>query len=317
MTSLKKLVFDVDPNRLAKFVARFENSGVTAQRLEDFCIRCNGTGKHPLGVCFRCRGSRVDPVAWSWEFDGEPTEAFVAFAVEQDAKLTRQANARAERERLRVEAAKAKWRADIEELVPGFAETNLEFRGIARDIVDRCSGASIPSSKQIAVLQREVENVRRRRSEKAKRDELAKTSEWIGEVGGKIQNVVLEFVFESSFEGRFGQTWILNFRDANGNSVKWFTSSPKSFDKGERVFLKATTIKSHDEWKGEKQTSITRPSFSSSALPTVIDGDIEVVKNPESKRWDIVCNDVVLVDCFATKKAATEALSVVDSNFKN
>lgn len=317
MTALKKLVLDVDPNRLARFVDRFENSGVTATKESDLCIRCGGSGQHPLGVCFRCQGARVDPRAWSWKFDGEPTEAFVAFAVEQDAKLTRQANARADRERLRVEAAIAKWEAEIEELVPGWAETNVEFRGIAFDISARSHGTSIPSEKQIAVLQREVENVRRRRAEKAKRDELAKTSEWIGEVGGKIQNVVLEFVFQSSFEGRFGETWIFNFRDANGNSVKWFTSSPQPFDKGERVFLKSTTIKSHDEWQGEKQTSISRPSFSSFTLPTVIDGDLEVVKNPESKRWDIVCNDVVLVDCFATKKAATEALSVVDSNFKN
>ena len=58
-------------------------------------------------------------------------------------------------------------------------------------------------------------------------------------------------------EGDYGLTTILKLADESDNILTWFASGSKSYQKGDKVSLKAT-IKKHDEFKGVKQTVITR-----------------------------------------------------------
>lgn len=83
-----------------------------------------------------------------------------------------------------------------------------------------------------------------------------KPSEWQGEV--KVRQVFegLTVSAEIPMEGQFGTTYLYNMVDPNGNVFKWFASTT-ALEVGETYNLKAT-VKKHDEWKGQKQTVLTR-----------------------------------------------------------
>jgi hypothetical protein len=59
------------------------------------------------------------------------------------------------------------------------------------------------------------------------------------------------------FEGNWGPTTLFRMRDKEGNLIVWFASGEPHMLKDQTYTLKAT-IKAHDEFKGAKQTVITR-----------------------------------------------------------
>lgn len=87
-------------------------------------------------------------------------------------------------------------------------------------------------------------------------------SEYVGEVGDKINDTVtLERIF--SYERRsysgYGteRVRVYKFRDDNGNILVWNTTSWQ--DVAEDIRVKLTgSVKEHSEYKGEKQTVLTR-----------------------------------------------------------
>lgn len=89
-------------------------------------------------------------------------------------------------------------------------------------------------------------------------------SEFIGKCGDKF-NGVLTFNGVSTYETHFtyyGEThYIYKFTDGNGNTVVWKTSSFQEFTNGEKYTVKGT-IKEHNEYKGDKQTTLTRCKIS-------------------------------------------------------
>lgn len=81
-------------------------------------------------------------------------------------------------------------------------------------------------------------------------------SEWIGLEKDKIFDVPVVLEKISGFQTRFG--WSNLYRFKNGeNIINWFTSTNVSAVEGGQYLLSAT-IKKHDEYKGEKQTVVTR-----------------------------------------------------------
>ena len=81
-------------------------------------------------------------------------------------------------------------------------------------------------------------------------------SEWQGEVGARLE-ICAKVEKIISFDGRFGVTNLHMLRDDRGNVYKW--STQKSLEEGKEYILRAT-IKDHEEYKGVKQTVITRAS---------------------------------------------------------
>ena len=81
-------------------------------------------------------------------------------------------------------------------------------------------------------------------------------SEWVGTVGDKITATVT-FVRKGWCDNRFGGSNIYTFRDANGNQIVWFTSVLMDKEVGDTFNIKAT-VKAHNEYKGKKNTVISR-----------------------------------------------------------
>lgn len=96
---------------------------------------------------------------------------------------------------------------------------------------------------------------------KDKPKEPVKVSEYVGNVGDKIEmTVTLDHVaywLNKFREWEHNYTYLYSFKDDNGNVLVWQTSKGLEIDDGEKVTIKGT-IKEHNEYKEVKQTVLTR-----------------------------------------------------------
>lgn len=96
---------------------------------------------------------------------------------------------------------------------------------------------------------------------KDKPKEPVKVSEYIGNVGDKIEmTVTLDHVaywLNKFREWEHNYTYLYSFKDDNGNVLVWQTSKGLALDDGAKVTIKGT-IKEHNEYKEVKQTVLTR-----------------------------------------------------------
>ena len=82
-----------------------------------------------------------------------------------------------------------------------------------------------------------------------------KVGEFIGIPNEKIEiKVILTKMF--SYDTQYGTMYIYKFTDENGNILVWKTN-PKGFEETKEYKI-IGTIKEHEEYKGEKQTQLTR-----------------------------------------------------------
>lgn len=149
-------------------------------------------------------------------------------------------------------------------------------------IADSMDQYGAPSPKQLEIIRRDMASFEAKKAEwaekrAAKRAAEAELSEWVGEVGKRVE-WTLTIDGHHTYEGEFGLVHIYILKDEAGNVVVykgssclgvetermtaagWKTSDWRSFDKGDKVTGKAT-IKTHTTREGVKQTMISRPKF--------------------------------------------------------
>lgn len=95
---------------------------------------------------------------------------------------------------------------------------------------------------------------------KKKENELAEeaaTSEYVGEVGSKVSLDTESVECVSCVDSIYGMTYLLKFSDADGNIYMWSTSNGyvKEIEGLKHI---AGTVKRHEEFRGVKQTWLTR-----------------------------------------------------------
>lgn len=89
-------------------------------------------------------------------------------------------------------------------------------------------------------------------------------SEWVGLEKDKIKNVPVVVKSIRGCETRFGWTHIITFLNGD-NVIIWFTATDIKYAVGESCYMSAT-IKEHKEYKGEKQTVVTRAKLTSEEI---------------------------------------------------
>lgn len=87
------------------------------------------------------------------------------------------------------------------------------------------------------------------------KERLAAKSNYLGSVGEKISVNFVSGREVACCETQFGLLHIYEFKDANGNTVVWKSSSSKEIPE---IGVVAGTVKSHEEYNGIKQTVILR-----------------------------------------------------------
>lgn len=91
----------------------------------------------------------------------------------------------------------------------------------------------------------------------AKKEALKPVSQYVGSVGEKL-TVKATYTYKAWFDSKYGTTYIHNFATDDGSLLVWKTSIGNiGFADGERVEITAT-VKEHSEYKGKKQTALTR-----------------------------------------------------------
>lgn len=86
--------------------------------------------------------------------------------------------------------------------------------------------------------------------------ENAPVTEWYGSIKDKV-NLNVTLTRRSNFDTQFGTTFIYTFEDAEGHQLIWKTANWLENKVGENLTIKGT-IKAHTEYKGIKQTELTR-----------------------------------------------------------
>ena len=93
-----------------------------------------------------------------------------------------------------------------------------------------------------------------REKQKLEEQEADRKSEYVGNVGDRITVQIEDFKIITTWETDYGLTKIFKIVDVNGNVYTWKTSGGISDDAKEIV----GTVKSHNEYRGIKQTELTR-----------------------------------------------------------
>ena len=81
-------------------------------------------------------------------------------------------------------------------------------------------------------------------------------SEYMGEVKERLRDLKVTLTAARSFDGYYGTSFISTFIYGE-NVLVWMTSSCKDIEVGDEVFLTGT-VKEHSEYKGVKQTKLSR-----------------------------------------------------------
>ena len=82
-------------------------------------------------------------------------------------------------------------------------------------------------------------------------------SSYQGEIGERLRNIAVEVVNITGFEGNFGYTWAITFKDNQSNLYSWFTTGGAMISRGQRGLLTGT-VKEHKEYRGNQTTQLTR-----------------------------------------------------------
>ena len=85
-------------------------------------------------------------------------------------------------------------------------------------------------------------------------------SQYVGNVGDKVEMKLIfkqDYTFETHFTYYGELNFIYKFADENGNTFTWKTGKMLELEEGKTYTVKGT-IKEHSEYKGDKQTVLTR-----------------------------------------------------------
>jgi hypothetical protein len=94
---------------------------------------------------------------------------------------------------------------------------------------------------------------------------LSQTSSYVGEIGERLRDQEVEVFFIRAFDGNYGTTYLIKFRDGEGNQLNWWASNGGRDLEGEALERSGTysltaTVKRHDvdKYTGAKVTTVAR-----------------------------------------------------------
>ena len=119
------------------------------------------------------------------------------------------------------------------------------------------SNEYIPLNKLglLVSIPKAIDRYKEEKKRQEEKEKLAKSSNYLGEVGEKISVNFVSGREVACCETQFGLLHIYEFKDANGNTVVWKSSSSKDIPESGVV---TGTVKTHEEYDGIKQTVILR-----------------------------------------------------------
>lgn len=222
------------------------------------CVRCGGQGgsqawTHTGWTCYRCGGS------------GKEMRHHRVFTAERLEKLNAAERVRADKRETDARVVEATriinfnlWAAPHAKLIE--AIKSVEGNSFLQDLTRKLQGHWALSDRQMDAAARVV-------SDTAQRAAQDDGSAYVGEVGNRVKfDATVEFTKE--FDGHYGVVTLIKLRDTEGNIFAWFASCDVyELGRGDTVSVTGT-VKSHDEYKGAKQTMLTRCKYEKYTIVT-------------------------------------------------
>lgn len=229
----------VGARRESGFLTRAEN-----------CPRCGGAGGsthwHPDGgICYQCQGKRTIQRTHR-VFIGTKLFALNVAATKKAAKKAEAAQRKMDARRIAFDEWAEPHKILLGEIAA--ATGNSFLTDLAAKLVDH---------RQLTDRQLEAAATSIERQEQ--RDADGKASEYVGEIKERIE-FEAEVTGVYGTEGHYGHTDIVKFKDGDRNMFTWFASGYTDLERGDRITIKGT-VKKHDDFKGVKQTVLTRCKF--------------------------------------------------------
>jgi len=113
--------------------------------------------------------------------------------------------------------------------------------------------------KQAGIAASAIVAYKKEQERKAEADKAP--SDYVGTIKKRLEFDSLRLVFSTSFSGYYGVTYLYKFVDEAGNVLVWKTNSYFDWADGETVVSGKATVKDHSEYRGVKQTVLTRCNF--------------------------------------------------------
>lgn len=88
------------------------------------------------------------------------------------------------------------------------------------------------------------------------------TNEHMGKVKDRLKGLITTVSRVRYTDGYYGTTTIITMHDSDGRTLVWFASGYHDVNDGEELIIDGT-VKTHDEYKGIRQTVITRVKYKS------------------------------------------------------
>ena len=274
-----------------RIASPYVKNGKMYTKVKEICSRCNGRGiiisrvengqliPIPVdsGVCYKCLGKKyfVKEVRLYTEAEAAKMEA-----ANERARVKREAERRAKME-AEYEQKKAEWLKKNEWTPDGKTyvvagdsysiKDELKECGFRYDPILRWHKAN-PGKYSDRVVEVKLDDVIEMSAwgeghyltsaqefvnnliDPKAEDETP--SEWVGTIGDKYIDTVT-LVRKGWCDTRFGGSNIYTFKDADGNKIVWFTSTRLAKEVGDTFKMRAT-VKAHNEYKGKKNTVVTR-----------------------------------------------------------
>lgn len=111
-----------------------------------------------------------------------------------------------------------------------------------------------------------------RKMEKEAAKAAAPCTDHYGTAGERYKKVAVRYMGSSGYDSSFGYCWVHRFWTAPGALLVWKTGSPVDYTAGDEAIINFT-VKGHEEFRGTKQTKVTR-----------LETWVEKVKKPKVKR---------------------------------
>lgn len=274
-----------------KILVRTDKNGTQYFHCTDRCFKCGGTGiincYIPIngGECFDCGGSGISE--WDEkEYTPEYEAKLQAQREKREAKKLEQRKAQAAEKNAEfferngftadgktyfvlgntyeikeeLKAQGAKWDSASKHWHMSTKPEGREVVEISAEEIYSADAAGVYAWNNFKADYDYIKTIEDAEKEIKNREN---TSEYIGEIGSKIE-LRVTYIHTSSWENAYGGwlnhasvTNLHTFKDEQGNVLTWKTANFIEADYGAQLTIKGT-IKDHAEYKGTKQTVLTR-----------------------------------------------------------
>jgi hypothetical protein len=214
------------------------------------CYRCSGQGQSSAWartglVCYQCGGHGHLGTKVGKVYTAEKLAQLVAAQEKRDQESALKREAEAEKFRQARRKLQEEFNASHPGLIESMRSSNDSF---LQNLVEAFDLNGTLTEKQAEAAKAKVERL-----------SSALVGVHVGTVGERL-DLTVTVTYAKASEGRFGYTTFITFVDANENRFVWKASGRFNYEPGQTV-KGVATVKDHVEFKGHKQTALTRAKF--------------------------------------------------------